>query len=160
MDWNSLSNISALVLAIWFFACKDLLPSIKEYMYAYKQDGTPNKEMRDDICKKIVLAFVSFPCELIAVSAGYLAGRILLTSEFIPTVSNETSLNELTVNLNLSHLLFWITVFLIFPACAWVTRFLKFLYKKPRRTKSEKTVVRLSVIMLYILSILLVVTYK
>lgn len=160
MDWNSLSNIFALVLAIWFFVCKDLLPNIKDYLYAYKKDGTPNKEMRVDIFKKIIISFICFPCDLIAVSAGYLVGRIILTSEVISTYSGEATLSELTVNLNLSHLLFWVTVLLVFPACSWVTRFLNFLYNKPKRTKLEKFAIVACSLLLYVLSVCLVVTYK
>ena len=129
-------------------------------MYAYKMDGTPNKEIRTDILKKIIIAFICFPCDLIAVSAGYLVGRILLTSEVISNVSGGATLNELTVNLNLSHLLFWVTVLLVFPACSWVTQFLNFLFNKPRRTRLEKFVVVACSLLVYILSICLVVTYK
>ena len=150
------NNIVAIILPIWLFIAKEVIPYFIKRYASKKEDGTYNQEALKDINKELFVAILRFPCDFIIIAAGYIIARIFICTEAMTRINPDATLDtikDLTMQLNTNHTLFWLTLLFVLPLCVlWTRKCESLLYPKSNQ-KVQRTKAIISNILLYIVTI-------
>lgn len=155
MNWDAFENISSIILAVVFWFLKDVVPYGLARYHDYRSKAH-NHELIRDLNKQLFSSIIHFPCEMIAVSVGYLIGQVIFLSKIASTPTGNLEQESLILSLDIRIVLCCISVLFVYPFWTLLTNLFDSMILDTERSKKEHTLGKWSCLLLYIITILFV----